>query len=562
MEWSSERRAMLAFLLAILILGVWTHFYKPVVPPPAKPEASAAATTPQAETSAAPTPSTVQAAPVAPAGAVQATEEKTIVVESPLYRVELTNRGGVARSWQLKKYSDDLTPPHPLDLVNAQAAKQLNGWPLSLMFGDAQLEAKANGALYRTTNDSGTLEAPAEVTFTWSDGHLEVTKRFQFTPGYVVEIEVSALLDGRPIPVAVAWRGGFGDTAVYKAAQSVNVFYHVGGKLTLMPYKKLGAPDQQQRPVLQTGPMEYTGIEDQFFAAAFMPTGPGLSLWHWKEDHNIVDDGKPATEPVAEMAAGTTTPGPLHMRAYVGPKDLTLLSHQQPSLEELVNFGWFGLIAKPLFEILKWIYRYVPNYGWAIVLLTIGINTALFYFKVQSWRSMQRMQRVAPQAESIKQRYAKYTMRDPRKKKMNEEIMELYKKEGVNPMGGCLPMLIQMPIWFALYRMLGGAIELRHAPWIGWIHDLSARDPYYILPILMTATMYFMQKMTPMTTTDPVQKKMLTLMPLMFGAIFFSYASGLLLYITTSNVIGIGQQWYLNRTEPLTNNKGRPGKKR
>src|ERR1700680_3030568 len=131
MEWSSERRAMLAFLLAILILGIWTHFYKPVIPPPAKPEPSASATTPPADTGVASAPPTVQALPIAPAGVGPAAEEKAIVVESPLYRVELSNRGGVARSWQLKKYSDDLTPPHPLDLVNAQAAKQLNGWPLS-----------------------------------------------------------------------------------------------------------------------------------------------------------------------------------------------------------------------------------------------------------------------------------------------------------------------------------------------------------------------------------------------------------------------------------------------
>jgi len=141
-------------------------------------------------------------------------------------------------------------------------------------------------------------------------------------------------------------------------------------------------------------------------------------------------------------------------------------------------------------------------------------------------------------------------MRDPRKQQMNQEVMAVYSREGINPMGGCLPMLLQMPIWFGLYRMLNVTIELRHAPWIGWIRDLSAKDPYYILPVLMTVTMYLMQKMTPATATDPAQQRMMNLMPLFFGVLFFSMSSGLVLYIFTSNLVGMAQQWYLNRTAP------------
>jgi YidC/Oxa1 family membrane protein insertase len=236
---------------------------------------------------------------------------------------------------------------------------------------------------------------------------------------------------------------------------------------------------------------------------------------------------------------------------YVGPKDLDALARVRPPLEELVQFGWMGVIAKPLLFVLQWMYHYIPNYGWCIVLLTLAINTALFPLKMSSWRSMQRMQRVAPEIRSIQDRYKKYSFNDPRKKKMNEEVMAIYNREGINPMGSCLPMLLQMPIWWALYRMLQGAIELRHAPWFGWLHDLSARDPYYILPILMVVTMYLMQKMTPATTVDPAQQKMMTLMPLMFGLFFFRLSSGLVLYIFTSNLVGIAQQYYLNRNQPL-----------
>jgi YidC/Oxa1 family membrane protein insertase len=481
---------------------------------------------------------------------IQAAEEKSVVVESPLYLVELSNRGGVVRSWKLKKYSDDQKPAHLLDLVNNSAAQQL-GWPFSLVLSDSQLEAKANSALYEVTPGPGNLTAPTEITFHWSDGHLDVTKKLNFDLDYVMSAEVSVLLDGKAIPAGIAWRGGFGDRAVYKAASLVTVYYKLNDKLSLLQYKKLGVSGNQSQPALQNGPMEYLGIEDQFFTAAFLPDGAELSLWHWTQDHGIVDDGKPASEPIAEMAAGTTIAAPLVVRVFVGPKDLKILEKTKPPLAELINFGWTGVIAKPLLWILQTIHTKVPNYGWCIILLTLVINFAMFPLKMKSWRSMQKMQKVGPEVRQIQDRYKKYSMSDPRKKKMNEEVMAIYSREGINPMGSCLPMLFQMPIWWALWRVLNGAIELRHAPWMFWIHDLSAKDPFYILPIGMAIMMYLMTKMTPQTTTDPAQQKMMALMPLMFGFFFFNLSSGLNLYMFTSNLVGIGQQVYLNRTEPL-----------
>jgi len=556
---NDQIRAVVFILLALLILFTWGHFFKPPVPAPQQTPLGNAQTAPGAsggsQASAAGMSAQQAVTSKAPsAGAVQAAEEKTTVVESQLYRVEFSNRGGVVRSWKLKKYLTDQKPPRPLDLVNADAANQL-GWPFSQVLTDKQLEAQVNSGLYEVTpaasGASGELQAPADVTFHWSDGHVDVVKKLSFTPDYELTVECTVTVDGKPVPAAIAWRGGFGDKEVYNAAQLVTVFYKQNDKLNLLQYKKLGISGNQAEPTVQSGPLEYLGVEDQFFTATFIPDGTNLSLWHWMQNHDVLVEGKTVGEPEAEMAAGTTEPAVLKARVYVGPKDLTLLSKVKPPLEELVQFGWTGIIAKPIFEILKWIYRFVPNYGWAIVILTLIINMAIFPLKMKSWRSMQKMQKVAPEVRQIQDRYKKYSMSDPRKKKMNEEVMAVYSREGINPMGSCIPMLFQMPIWWALWRVLNGAIELRHAPWIGWIHDLSAKDPYYILPIAMTITMYLTTKMTPQTTADPSQQKMMQFMPLFMGVIFFRLSSGLNLYMFTSNLVGMGQQYYLNRTEPL-----------
>jgi YidC/Oxa1 family membrane protein insertase len=592
-EMSDQVRGIVFVVISLLILFAWGHFYKPPVPPPQiNPSQSSAPLNQQAlqrgsaqtgatgnASSSAGAKSTGTAA-AANSSVVEASEEKTVVVESALYRVELSNRGGVVKTWQLNKYFDDQKPAHPLDLVNDSVAQEL-GWPFSLVLSDAQLEAKANSALYQvqafgavvvatekngsgsnaaaiaaaraaaTNGGQGPLEAPIKIIFHWSDGHLDVTKTLNFTLNYETTVEATVTLDGKPQPVAVAWRGGFGDKAVYNAAQLVTVYYKSGGKLNLLQYKKLGVSGNQSQPAIQYGPLEFAGVEDQFFTASFLPDGTDISLWHWMQNHTVTADGKQTSEPEAEMAAGTTTGAPLRMRVFVGPKDLGLLEKIQPPLAELINFGWTGIIAKPLLWILQTLHTKVANWGWCIVLMTLVINIAMFPLKMKSWRSMQKMQKVGPEIRQIQDRYKKYSMSDPRKKKMNEEVMAVYSREGINPLGSCLPMVFQMPIWWALWRVLNGAIELRHAPWMGWIHDLSAMDPYYILPISMTIMMYLMTKMTPQTTTDPAQQKMIALMPLMMGFIFFRLSSGLNLYMFTSNLVGIGQQYYLNKSEPL-----------
>jgi YidC/Oxa1 family membrane protein insertase len=582
---SDQVRGIIFVIVAMIILFVWQHFYKPA-PPVQTPESAQTS-----QPTAAPTAGTAAAdgagnaatltgtkggaakvvppAPVNPT-AVQASSEQTVTINSSLYSVVFSNRGGVVRTWQLNKYFDDQKPPKPLDLVNDAVAQQL-GWPFSLLLNDPKQEAAANSGLYEVSvarvavselkpgappptipkSENNTFEAPATVTFHWSDGHLDVVKSVTFDANYELKVSVSVTLDGSPQPVALAWRGGFGDRAVYNAAQLVTVYYNSGGSLNLLQYKKLGVKDNQGQPAVQAGPLQFAGIEDQFFTAAFLPDNGNLSLWHWKQDHNYTVDSKQQTDPEAEMAAGNIAGEPLNLRMYVGPKDLSILEKMQPPLSGLVNFGWTGVIAKPLLWVLQTLHTKVPNWGWCIVLMTIVINIALFPLKMKGWRSMQKMQRAGPEIKQIQDRYKKYKMNDPRKKQMNEEVMAVYSREGINPLGSCLPMLTQLPIWWALWRVLNGAIELRHAPFIGWIHDLSAMDPYYILPIAMAALMFFTNKMTPQTTVDPNQQRMMAFMPLFMLFFFYRLSSGLNLYMCTSSIVAIGQQYYLNKTEPL-----------
>lgn len=555
-EMSDQTRVILFVVLVIAITFIWMHFFQPPVQPP-KPAPAAAQTASIAAHGTSSKPGAKEAAATAPAKLVvakpaQAQAETNLAIDSSVYHVELSNRGGVVHSWQLKKYLNEETPPRPLDLVNPDASKEL-GWPFSIVLADKQLEDEANSALYEMTPSTESATAPVQVTFHWSDGHLDVTKKLSFAQDYQLSVEVTVTLDGKPLPATIAWLGGFGDRAAFRESQFVSVFYKQNDKLNTLAFKKLGQPGNQVQPLELAGPMEYAGIQDQFFAAAFIPDGTDISLWDWGQWHHSASNGQAVTEPEAQMAVGAMNPGPLKVRMYIGPKDLTLLGKVHPSLEELVSFGWFGVIAKPLLFVLEWMHKYIPNYGWTIVIFTLLLTMALLPIRIWTFHSARKMQMVAPEVKSIQDKYKKYSMSDPRKRKMNEEVMAVYQREGINPLGSCLPMLVQLPVLWAFYRVLNGAIALRHAPWVWWVHDLSAKDPYYILPVLMVVTSYFMTKMTPTPTAaaDPAQQKMMALMPVFMGFIFINLSSGLNLYYFSSNLIGVVQQWYLNRSQPL-----------
>ena len=546
-----EKRLLLVFAITFLIILISQPLLKKYLPqtPETKPadqsqpQNQPVNPTPQAAAAG----STPTAVPVQ--GAKQAASEAEPVVENDLYKIRFTNRGGQVKSWVLKKFKDD--KGQPLELVNATAAAKY-GYPLSLWAYDETLRNKLNSVLYVATPEgSNTLTAPADVTFEYSDGDVAVRKKFSFDHSYLLTVETSVVQKGSSVSAFPMWPAAFGDESNPASYAAARIEYQHGGDVERVALKKVIGGNTVR------GPFQWAGVSDQYFAAVFLPADPAGAAMVTL--HGALDNPQDAKHPLEVLGAGVgQLGGPTMGRMYVGPKALDVLESvpvaglpagTDPDLRKLVDFGWLGLIARPLFLWLKWTYNHVvPNWGWAIVIQTLIINLALLPLRISQMKSMLKMQRVAPQIKSIQEKYKKYGMRDPRKQAMNEEIAAIYKTEGVNPAGGCLPLIIQMPFLFAYYRMLGVALDLRLAHW-AWVPDLSSPDPRHILPIAVIISMLFMQRMTPQAGMDPQQQKMMNLfMPVMLGFISWNLAAGLCLYWSVGNVIGIVQQLVMNRT--------------
>jgi len=490
---------------------------------------------------------------VAPQAAttVQATSESETIVENDLYRITFTNRGAQVKSWVLKKFNND--NGKPLDLVNANAAAKY-GYPLSLWTYDDGLRNTLNSALYVPSTAATALQAPAQIQFDYANNGLTVRKTFHFDHSYVVSVNTSVFLNGDPKWAFPAWPSGFGDEMSLSGYASAELEYQVNDNTERINVKKVSGGNTLQ------GRYNWIGASSQYFGAVFIPDSADnvVAVTLNNSIDLVTDSSKPnETKPVDVPGVAVGRPGNTTERLFAGPKALAVLeSVSVPSisgaakdLRSMINFGWFGPIARPLFLWLRWTNQYIHNWGWSIVLQTIIITIALVPLRFYQLKSALKMQRVQPQMKAIQEKYKKYSMRDPRKQEMNKEIGELYKREGVNPVGGCLPMLMQLPFLYAYYRMLSTAIDLRQAHWL-WIHDLSSADPWYLLPITMAVSMFVLQKMTPQGGIDPAQQKMMNLMmPVMMGVFFFKLPAGLNLYYALSNVIMIGQTWLMNRTE-------------
>jgi len=569
-EPGTEKRLVLVFILTFLVILGFQAFTKKYGPPPAAPTTNQTAQTQagsSAASSAAETAARLPAVPVPVGVTKQASTETETVIENDLYRITFTNRGAQVKSWILKRFDNDAQNGR-LDLVNPEAAAKY-GYPLSLWTFDEELRGRLSSALYVASRE-GSQTSPTNVTFEYSDHDLSVHKTFQFDHSYVVSVETSVVYKGVEVGALPAWPAGFGDqvTPVNYAAGVID--YHSDASTDRTA---LVVPNYVLRLAMKNisggntlkGPFEWAGPADQYFAAVFLPEDPGgASMITLRNSLQVLrdpqkKDSKETSNVDVLGAAVGNLRGPTVERVYVGPKELAVLEatdvptirNDRPDLRGLVDFGWWGIIAKPLFLWLKWMYSHVvANWGWAIVLQTLIISVLLMPLRITQMKSMLKMQRVAPQIKSIQDKYKKYSLRDPRKAGMNEEISALYKKEGVNPAGGCLPMLIQFPFLIAYYRMLGTALDLRHAHWL-WISDLSAKDPYMVLPILMVISMFAMQRITPQPAgMDPAQQKMMTwMMPLMMGFFFFNFASGLSLYYAESNLIQMAQQAVMNKTK-------------
>jgi len=536
------------FALTFLVIILSQPILKKYMPqPPAQPQqvSQPAPVTNASVAAAAP-------APVAPSAAQQAASESETVIENDLYRITFSNRGAQVKSWILKKFAAD--QGGPLDLVNKESEKF--GQPLALWVYDGTLRDKVNSVLY-VASAQGTQQAPSELSFEYSDADVSVRKTFRFNRTYEIHVDTLVVSKGSQITAFPLWPAGFGDSTRPAAYGSSQIEYQNNGSVERLAIKKISGGNTLP------GPFNWAAVTDQYFTVVFIPEnvlGTALLTLHNTMDvpKNPQKPDPKETQPVPVLGAAVgSLVGPTSLRMYVGPKSLDTLeavsiptiSGASQDLRGIVNFGFFNIIARPLFQWLKWTHAHiVANWGWAIVIQTLIINIVLLPLRIYQMKSALKMQKIQPQIKAIQEKYKKYSMRDPRKQEMNQEVSALYKAEGVNPVGGCLPMVIQMPFLFAYYSMLGAALDLRQAHWL-WIHDLSSPDPWHLLPIGIIITMLLTQRMTPQPGMDPSQQKMMTfMMPLMLGVISWNLAAGLCLYWSEGNLIAIAQQAVMNRT--------------
>jgi YidC/Oxa1 family membrane protein insertase len=539
-----QPRMLLAFALVFAVIFVTPYFYKMFAPPPPVKKAAVDVTQKnspspsEAKASVATTPAAISTAPSTNrSSAVAAQKQESLVIDTDLYHIIFSNRGAVVTSWTLKKYND--ANGKPLELINPAAAEK-TGYPFAFTFRDKKPPVDLNQALYVAKPNGD-----HSITFEYSDGSVFARKTFEFQKNsYLSTVSSEVTQNGAPILALMQWRGGFGDLAALNAAaqQSELRYDNAEGKMI-----RDSAKVAKNGPFNTDGPFAFAGLEDQYFAAVFLPNGNGTVETTTFSDTVASPYDKEEQGYVGIGVGGT---GRSSFSLFVGPKDVDTLRAVNPKLEQIVDFGTFGIIAKPLFQVLHFLNdQYVHNYGWSIILVTVIINILLFPLKMTNMKSMKKMQALQPQIQVINEKYKDIPMRDPRQAKKNEETMALYKANGANPLGGCLPLLIQMPFLFAFYKVLAVSIEMRGASWF-WVHDLSQPETFAIriLPILMIITGFIMQKMTPTAGGDPAQQKMMAFMPLMMGFFFWKASSGLVLYWLTGNIVGIAQQWFFNKT--------------
>ncbi|HEU5163322.1 MAG TPA: membrane protein insertase YidC, partial [Thermoanaerobaculia bacterium] len=402
---------------------------------------------------------------------------------------------------------------------------------------DPAINNAVNSALYRVER---TTEGKATVLrFRWSDGGVGVEKTFRFDParylfGFAIRMTTPREVPWR-VTIGPGLRNLLPEEEGNRFAQTGLGVIQVEGDLETLPKEKADAFQ------IFEGRPEFVGIEDNYFLSALKPERGGAATFRRTQVPSAIAGAEPRKELYAGLNAAN---GEVAGTAYFGPKEVTSLDEY--GLENTLQFGIFGFISRILLTALIWINTWTLNYGWAIVVLTVIIKILLYPLQHKSMVSMKRMQLVQPKMNAIKERYKKAKTDPEQRQKMNMEMMKLYKDEGINPASGCVPLLLQLPILWGFYTLLSRAIELRGAPWILWITDLSVKDPYYITPILMTVTMFIQQWMTP-TTADPAQRKIFLAMPIVFGWLFKEFPSGLVLYWLVQNILSIIQQWITNR---------------
>jgi YidC/Oxa1 family membrane protein insertase len=545
-----EKRVFLALFLSFLVLYAYQAFFvKPVPKRPAPASAtSAGGERPGQPTTSAPAASaasaTVKLQPNVPPPAEVATlvadaRERDITVETDLVTAVFTTRGGGLKSWRLKKFHD--LGGRPLELVPQNIPPDQR--PLLPETDDPVLTTRLHQALFRPSAETITATTqPATLTFEYQDqSGLRASRSIAIRPGsYILDVTSTVSMDDRPVSSVLSLGAGLGDPVDTSARGA-----RKPGGLLIQNRKaqRPGISNIAKQSTYQ-GDFAFAGIEDQYFVSAVVRPGPVTVEY---APVIVPADGSPQPTAHEFVACRVRFAAPsTHVRVFFGPKEFDVLAATDQDFVRAIDFGIFSFLVVPLLRSLKWINGYVGNYGWSIILLTVFINALMFPLRHKSVVSMRRMQELQPQVKAIQDRYGKLKATDPERQKMNTELMNLYREKGVNPASGCIPMLLTLPVLYAFYSLLAGAIEIRGEPFIGWIHDLSAPDPLYITPIAMAITMFIQQKMTP-STADPAQQRVMLIMPLMLGFLFLRASSGLVLYWLVSNLWAIGQQYVTNR---------------
>ncbi len=570
-----DLRSLMTFMLLAVVIFLGFQYFKqkqdasqPQNPAQSQTQTQPAAASSQGTptspaTAAAHGSSSAAAAPVVPA--ITASAESETTVENELYRIVFTNRGGQAKHWILKKYYG--TDGKPLDLVQPQLAQRF-GMPLSFYTYDSNLTSELNQSLYQASA-TGTLLAPNTLTFHYAQSGIDAVKTFRFDSSYVIHVDTEVRRNGAPVRALVDWPSALGDMEEFLPSSStrstiltqLQLVTSINGKQDTTAAAKVSGNATVEQP------FDYTAIADLYFTAAFLPDSPETTTF--VTQHTMVDvlsdlsnpgsQKKPA--PVLGMAMGDVS-GSTHLRLFAGPKQTEVLrgihaasadgKQNGPSLDPLIQYGMWTIIAKPLYFALRWLHDLLGagpySWGWAIILFTTTFTLIMLPFRFMAMRSSLKMMRIQPKVEALKKRYAHLKINDPKKAEMNSEMMQLYKDEGVNMYGGCLPMLPQIPLFFAYFRVLQYAVELRQAHWF-WLTDLSTPDPLHILPIMIIISMFLTQYITPSPGMDPAQRRMMAfIMPVFMGFILFNYASGLALYWGTSNIINLILQLSINQS--------------
>jgi YidC/Oxa1 family membrane protein insertase len=533
-----EKRLLVAIVVSFLILALYQVFFikkeAPVQGPPPTTEPAPPAAPAQAGPGPEQGAGQVQApaAPV-PVQAVSAAAEEEVVVDTPLFAARWSNRGAVLKSFLLKKLLDE--KKQPLEIVPARAA-ELGVFPFALMTDDPAFDAEVNGALFQPSASGLTLGEgeSGDLIFSYAAaGGNKVEKRLRFKGGsYEVGLGFDILKAGRPADARLVWGPGMGN---YSEAELKSRMGSGGGAAVDVAGKIYRVSEKKYKPELANfNFVGWAAYEETYFAALFfLPGDKGVASFLQR-----TREGAPA--PYHLLAVS------LPEKAFIGPKEYDALVAQGRGAKNLISFGFFGWMSEILLRGLKFFHGLIPNWGVSIIILTLIVKIIFFPLTYSSTKSMAKMQEIQPKIKALRAKYKKAKHDIAQRRQMNEEMMRLYKEHGINPAGGCLPILVQLPVFWGFFRVLSIGIEFRHSPFALWIKDLSVRDPYYVTPILMGATQFIQQKMTP-TGADPAQARMMLIMPVVMTVFFMNFQSGLVLYWLTNNVLQIGQQAIMNK---------------